>query len=32
MPLSSDDVALGRITAGPEDIGVWVRRAVPAAA
>ncbi len=27
MPVSSDDVPSGRITAGQKDIGVWVRRA-----
>src|SRR6266700_3984530 len=30
MPVSSDGVALGRLTAGQIDIGVWVRRAASA--
>ena len=32
MPVSSDDVVLGRIAAGQRDIGVWLRRAPSAAA
>jgi hypothetical protein len=32
MPVSSDGVALGRITAGQRDSGVWARRALSAVA
>ncbi len=32
LAVSSDGIALGRITAGQTDIGVWVRRAVSAVA
>jgi hypothetical protein len=32
MPVSSDVIGLGRITAGRSDISVWVRRAVSAVA
>jgi len=32
MPVASDGVALGRVSAGQEDIGVWVRRTVSAKA
>jgi hypothetical protein len=32
MPVSSEGIVLGRITAGRSDIGVWVRRAASAVA